>query len=54
MVDSEPPLLGGKYLEGHTFVLTNTGTLFFTSVVDLDGDGNPDDQGIFSVKASVS
>lgn len=46
--------LGGTFLGSKPFVLSNAGTLLFMSSVDVNGDGNPDNQGIFSVKASVS
>lgn len=53
VLDSDPTPLGGTYLGDKLFRLSNTGELLFMSSVDVNGDGNPDNQGIFSVRASL-
>ena len=47
----DPTPLGGTFLGGVPFfMLSNAGTLSFMGVVDTDGDGKPNNQGIFSVQ----
>jgi hypothetical protein len=50
----DPSPLGGSFLGGPiSFLLQNTGTVLFMSIVDTDGDGYPNNQGIFAVKPSA-
>ena len=51
MVSGDPSPLGGTFLQGPIVSqLSNTGTVVFVGIVDTDGDGNPNNQGIFSVQ----
>lgn len=54
MMAGDPNPLGGTLLGGPvTFQFNNTGIVRFLSVVDTDGDGFPNNQGIFSVHRKV-
>jgi hypothetical protein len=47
----DPSPLGGSFLGGPlSFLLQNTGTVLFMSIVDTEEDGYPHNQGIFAVK----
>lgn len=51
MVSGDPSPLGGTFLQGPVVSqLSNTGAVVFVGIVDTDGDGNPNNQGIFSVQ----
>ena len=54
VADGDATPLGGTYLGYKPFVLGNSGNLLFMSSVDANGDGDPDNQGIFSTRAPVS
>lgn len=45
----EPSPLGGVFLSAGPPVFNNTGTVAFNGIIDTDGDGNPNTQGIFAV-----
>ncbi len=45
--------LGGVFLNGlGPGVLSDTGTVLFPGIIDTDGDGNPNNQGLFAVTVS--
>jgi hypothetical protein len=47
----DPTPIGGVFLSSFgSPVIDNTGTIRFTGIIDLDGDGNPDNQGIFAAQ----
>lgn len=49
----DPTPIGGKFLSGvGPATLSNAGIIQFPGVIDTDGDGNPNNQGIFSVEFS--
>ena len=52
--DGDATPLGGTYLGYKPFILGNSGNLLFMSSVDANGDGDPDNQGIFATRAPVS
>jgi hypothetical protein len=45
----EPSPIGGVFLSAGPPVFNNTGTIAFNGIIDTDGDGNPNNQGIFAV-----
>ena len=54
VADGDATPLGGTYLGYKPFILGNSGNLLFMSSVDANGDGDPDNQGIFATRAPVS
>jgi hypothetical protein len=51
VASGDPTPIGGVFLSSFgSPVIDNTGTVRFHAIVDFDGDGNPDNQGIFAAQ----
>jgi hypothetical protein len=48
----EPSPIGGVFLSAGSPAFNNTGTVVFNGIIDTDGDGNPNNQGLFGVSVA--